>query len=154
MTDAQWANAKRLGEFLGSALDRRDGFIHFSSASQVVDTAEKHFSGQTGLVLLQVPVECLGADLQWERSSGGELFPHLWKWTAAAAIFFPTSSNQVGDFFGCAENLDTMPCWQRKDSRLGGCRRTRLGRTQLVVARTGFKTKSLTVAELATVRKS
>ena len=56
----------------------RDGFIHFSTASQVAETARKHFSGQTGLFLIEVDADALGDALRWEPSRNDELFPHLY----------------------------------------------------------------------------
>lgn len=73
-----WREAERQGVFRGSADDRRDGFIHFSTASQVAGTAQKHFSGQAGLFLIAVDAGALGDALRWEPSRGGELFPHLY----------------------------------------------------------------------------
>ena len=37
-----WREAERQGVYRGSADDNRDGFIHFSTASQVAETARKH----------------------------------------------------------------------------------------------------------------
>ena len=74
---ADWEAAKRLGRYDGSADDRRDGFIHFSDAGQVVGTARKFFAGQTGLMLLTVDPVRLG-DLRWEPSRDDALFPHLY----------------------------------------------------------------------------
>jgi uncharacterized protein (DUF952 family) len=73
-----WREAERQGAFRGSADDRRDGFIHFSTASQVEGTARKHFAGQTGLFLIAIDADALGDALRWEVSRGGELFPHLY----------------------------------------------------------------------------
>ena len=73
-----WREAERQGVFLGSADDRRDGFIHFSTASQVAGTVAKHFAGQTGLFLIAIDADALGDELKWEPSRGGELFPHLY----------------------------------------------------------------------------
>jgi uncharacterized protein (DUF952 family) len=73
-----WREAERQGVFRGSADDRRDGFIHFSTASQVAGTVTKHFAGQTGLFLIAIDADALGEALKWERSRGGELFPHLY----------------------------------------------------------------------------
>lgn len=75
---ALWRQAERVGRFRGSADDIRDGFIHFSSAGQVVETAAKHFAGQDGLLLIAVEAARLGDKLKWEPSRGGELFPHLY----------------------------------------------------------------------------
>ncbi|MFN3657222.1 MAG: DUF952 domain-containing protein [Pseudolabrys sp.] len=73
-----WREAERDGVFRGSEVDRRDGFIHFSSAAQAVETAAKHFAGQHDLLLVRVDAEKLGMPLKWEPSRGGALFPHLY----------------------------------------------------------------------------
>ena len=75
---ALWQKAVRDGVFHGSADDKRDGFIHFSTAAQVRETAAKHFSCQEDLLLIAVDSERLGARLKWEASRGGALFPHLY----------------------------------------------------------------------------
>ena len=73
-----WREAERQGVYRGSADDLRDGFIHFSTASQVAGTARKHFFGQTGLFLIAVDADALGEALRWEPSRNDELFPHLY----------------------------------------------------------------------------
>ena len=64
--------------YRGSVDDIRDGYIHFSSASQLAETAKKHFFGQTGLFLIEVDADALGEALRWEPSRNDELFPHLY----------------------------------------------------------------------------
>ena len=73
-----WENAQQAGVFTGAAVDLADGFIHFSSASQVAETAARHFSGLDDLVLAAIDPVPLGEDLKWETSRGGALFPHLY----------------------------------------------------------------------------
>lgn len=75
---AQWAAAVELGEFSGSAVDIADGYLHFSTAAQVVQTAAGHFAGQRDLLLVAVDADVLGDALKWEPSRGGDLFPHLY----------------------------------------------------------------------------
>lgn len=75
---ALWEDAKTAGQFAGSAHDLADGFIHFSTAEQLAETAAKHFAGQTDLVLLTVDEAPLGEALKYEPSRGGALFPHLY----------------------------------------------------------------------------
>ena len=75
---ALWRDAVRDGRFCGSPDDRRDGFIHFSTAAQVRETAARHFAGQHDLLLLGVDAERLGAALKWEPSRGGAQFPHFY----------------------------------------------------------------------------
>jgi len=74
----EWRDAEQAGLFLGAAIDHKDGFIHFSTAEQVAETAAKHFAGVDDLVLVAVSAATLGRALQWEPSRGGALFPHLY----------------------------------------------------------------------------
>jgi uncharacterized protein (DUF952 family) len=85
-TATEWRDAERAGAFRGSAVDRRDGYIHFSTADQVVETAQRHFSGQRDLVLVGVDAQALGDRLKWEPSRGGALFPHLYGELALTAV--------------------------------------------------------------------
>jgi uncharacterized protein (DUF952 family) len=73
-----WREAERQGVYRGSSDDLRDGYIHFSTAAQVAETARKHYAGQTGLFLVAVDADALGEALRWEPSRNGELFPHLY----------------------------------------------------------------------------
>jgi uncharacterized protein (DUF952 family) len=73
-----WREAERQGVYRGSADDARDGFIHFSTAAQVAETARKHFFGQKALFLIEVDADVLGPALRWERSRNNELFPHFY----------------------------------------------------------------------------
>jgi uncharacterized protein (DUF952 family) len=75
---ALWRAAERDGVFRGSEVDLHDGFIHFSSAAQVAETASKHFAGADDLLLIAVDGARLGAALKWEPSRAGALFPHLY----------------------------------------------------------------------------
>ena len=75
---AEWRAAERDGIFHGAAVDRRDGYIHFSTAAQVRETAARHFSGQADLLLVAYDGTALGPALKWEMSRGGALFPHLY----------------------------------------------------------------------------
>jgi uncharacterized protein (DUF952 family) len=74
----EWLAAEAAGSYPGSSQDQADGFIHFSTEAQIVDSAARHRAGQDGLVLLSVDPDALGAALKWEASRGGALFPHLY----------------------------------------------------------------------------
>ncbi|WFP62937.1 MULTISPECIES: DUF952 domain-containing protein [unclassified Mesorhizobium] len=76
--EALWREAERNGRFAGAPIDIADGFIHFSTAAQVSETAAKHFAGQTDLLLIAVDGARLGEALKYEVSRGGALFPHLY----------------------------------------------------------------------------
>lgn len=82
----EWERALVAGSYPGSSQDAADGFIHFSTAAQVEESAAKHRAGQDGLVLLTVDGAALGDALRWEPSRGGQLFPHLYGALPVAAV--------------------------------------------------------------------
>ncbi|MFC6792576.1 DUF952 domain-containing protein [Methylobacterium komagatae] len=75
---ALWREAEGQGCFTGAPVDLADGFIHFSTAAQVAETAARHFAGQDDLLLVAVEADRLGPALRFEASRGGDLFPHLY----------------------------------------------------------------------------
>ncbi|RUW93773.1 DUF952 domain-containing protein [Mesorhizobium sp. M8A.F.Ca.ET.059.01.1.1] len=75
---APWREAEANGRFTGAPIDIADGFIHFSTAEQAAETAARHFSGQTDLLLVAIDGAKLGDALKYEVSRGGALFPHLY----------------------------------------------------------------------------
>lgn len=77
LSDGEWRAAQAKGRFDGSDVDLADGFIHFSTAEQLAETARRHFSGVADLVCLVIEADGL-PDLRWEPSRGGALFPHLY----------------------------------------------------------------------------
>jgi uncharacterized protein (DUF952 family) len=81
-----WKAAEAAGVFAGAPVDRADGFIHFSTAAQTRETAAKHFAGVPDLLLIAVDADHLAADLKWEESRGGQLFPHLYRALPLAAV--------------------------------------------------------------------
>jgi uncharacterized protein (DUF952 family) len=93
---ALWREAERAGVFTGAPVDLADGFIHFSTAAQVAETAKKHFFGQRDLLLVAVAADALGDALRFEPSRGGALFPHLYAPLPLAVV-------------GCVRALATSP---------------------------------------------
>ena len=85
---ALWRQAEAVGAFDGSPDDRRDCFIHFSTAEQLPKTAARYFAGAADLVLAAVAVEKLAGPLRWEPSRGGALFPHLYAPLDLAAVLW------------------------------------------------------------------
>ncbi|MBK5947497.1 hypothetical protein CCR83_13840 [Rhodobacter veldkampii DSM 11550] len=75
----EWDAFRAAGETSGAPVDLADGFIHFSTAAQVVETAARHFATESDLVLVAFEAEALGPALRWEPSRGGALFPHLYR---------------------------------------------------------------------------
>ena len=78
LTPQQWILFQKERSFSGSPVDLKDGYIHFSSGSQVDETAQKHFGDQEEIWLVAIKPKALGDRLKWEPSRGGQLFPHLY----------------------------------------------------------------------------
>jgi uncharacterized protein (DUF952 family) len=78
VSGAEWRAAQSDGLVAWSAVDRRDGFMHLSTAAQVLETARLHFSGTPDLVALEIGPSRLDGAVRFEASRGGELFPHLY----------------------------------------------------------------------------
>ena len=77
-TAEQWATLDATGSFAGAAIDLADGYVHTSTAQQAQETADKHFKGVDGLILVALDTATYGADLVWEPSRGGQDFPHIY----------------------------------------------------------------------------
>ncbi len=82
----EWDAARAAGRYGGSSQDVADGFMHFSTAAQIEESAARHRGGQSGLVLLAIDPKALGTALKWEPSRRGELFPHLYGALPLAAL--------------------------------------------------------------------
>jgi uncharacterized protein (DUF952 family) len=90
---ADWREAERAGHYAGSADDARDGFLHFSTPSQVRESAQKHRRGEPDLWLVEADSALLGDALKWEPASGGKrpgLFPHLYGVLPISAVLSAT----------------------------------------------------------------
>jgi uncharacterized protein (DUF952 family) len=74
----EWAAFQSEGETLGAPIDLQDGFIHFSTADQVAETAAKHFAKVEGLTLVACRARLLSDKLKWEVSRNDDLFPHFY----------------------------------------------------------------------------
>ena len=111
---AEWEAAWAEGVYRGSEQDQRDGFIHLSTAAQIAETARKHFSGASDLVLLAIDTDMIeklhapqneggkagqseGSPLRWEPSRGGDLFPHLYALLPTAAVQSATPAPLADD---------------------------------------------------------
>lgn len=83
-----WQQAEQANSFTGAPIDIQDGYLHFSTAQQVKETANRHFSGQSDLLLIAIDADKLGAALRYEPSRGGDLFPHLYAPLALSAVLW------------------------------------------------------------------
>jgi beta-hydroxylase len=78
LTQQQWVDFERERVFRGAPVDIADGYIHLSTAEQLEATIAKYFAGQSGLMIAEVDLVCLGDSVRWEPARGGDLFPHIY----------------------------------------------------------------------------
>jgi uncharacterized protein (DUF952 family) len=96
---AEWAEATDAYE--GSAHDRADGFLHFSTRSQLPETLRRYYADQDDLMLVAADPKRLGSVLKWEHSpSRGEDFPHLYGVLLMSAVLWvkPLAKDADGIF--------------------------------------------------------
>jgi len=79
------AEAQAKGEYTAPSL-QTEGFIHCSTAKQVVPVANAFYKGQHGLVLLKLDEDRIKSPVKWEAPAGppaegineSDLFPHIY----------------------------------------------------------------------------
>ena len=81
-----WEAAERDGTVPKSSDDRRDGFLHLSTADQLSDTLAKHFAGQPDLVLIQIRLRIVEKSVRWEPSLSGKVYPHAYEDVPVSAV--------------------------------------------------------------------
>lgn len=64
LTADQWAQFEADGVSLGAPVDLAHGYIHLSAADQLQGTLDKHFAGQSGLVIAEVDLTALGETVE------------------------------------------------------------------------------------------
>ena len=74
----EWRELQRDRQTAGAPIDVQDGYIHFSTAAQLRETAAKHFAGEKEIFVLACDTEQMEGPLKWKESRGGDLFPHLY----------------------------------------------------------------------------
>ena len=87
----EWDAFRSAGQTAGAPVDLSDGFIHFSAAPQLAETAARHFAAESDLVLVACDADRLGPALKWEPSRGGALFPHLFRPLTLADVVWDKS---------------------------------------------------------------
>ena len=94
----EWEDGAARGRYAPASL-RAEGFIHCSTPAQVVDTANRFYRGEKGLVVLWIDERRLAAQLKYEaparadresalnrEAAAGEMFPHLYGELNADAV--------------------------------------------------------------------
>jgi uncharacterized protein (DUF952 family) len=75
-TFAWWSKQSAADSYATETL-AEEGFIHCSTSEQVKDTLERYYANQKGLLLLHIDPTLLKAELKYEVSTNGQLFPHV-----------------------------------------------------------------------------
>lgn len=86
--ESLWREAESANSFEGAPIDIQDGYLHFSTAGQVRETADRHFAGLRDLLLIAIDADKLGSALRYEPSRGGDLFPHLYAPLALSVVLW------------------------------------------------------------------
>jgi uncharacterized protein (DUF952 family) len=97
--------ASAAGEFPRMPIDLKDGYIHFSTATQLGETLRLHFAGQGDLIVFAVRAADLGVGLRWEPSRGGQLFPHHYGALSRSAI------GETAEIAVAADGTVGLPGW-------------------------------------------
>jgi uncharacterized protein (DUF952 family) len=110
----EWKAAEQAGVYHGSAHDKADGFLHFSTATQLEETLRLYYADAGAIVIAAVSASELGSALKYEYSAArGENFPHLYaslQMSAVAGTLFthsstrlPLETNGLGNWLNCLE---------------------------------------------------
>lgn len=78
ITPEAWDDAQQAGRVVPTGF-ADEGFVHCSTLEQLAGTIDRHLAGEDELRLLELDVDRLGADLRWEESRPGQVFPHLYR---------------------------------------------------------------------------
>jgi len=95
----EWEAAS--GDYHGSAHDRTDGFLHFSTAAQLPEMLRLYYVDQDDLMLVAADAEALGTALKWEHSAvRNQDFPHLYGALSCDAMKWarPITKDATGKF--------------------------------------------------------
>lgn len=94
-----WNKAMKIGIFKGSSDDQRDGFIHLSTEYQVERVLGKFFKGQKDLLLIEIPLEVIVDDVEFEEATDGKLYPHIYGdlQTTSATNTYPLALDDKGN---------------------------------------------------------
>lgn len=73
-----WNSCRDDEGYVGSDTATADGFLHASTAAQVIKSAKLHMAGFDDLLVIEIDASLLGKRLKWEHSRSGALFPHIY----------------------------------------------------------------------------
>ena len=101
-----WETAVATPPYRADSLEN-EGFIHCSTAAQVLKPANEMFHGQTGLILLVIDPAKVQADIVYEDCyETGQTFPHIYGPLNLDAVV------KVVDFLPNADGTFSLPDFQ------------------------------------------
>ena len=79
VTQADWSTTQKTGLIPLSSVDVRDGFIHLSTATQFIATANLYFRDTDQPLVIEFDSAQLKGEIRWEWSDQRQSeFPHLY----------------------------------------------------------------------------
>lgn len=72
-----WKDNARSGAYKPDSVDT-EGFIHCSTASQLLETANRFFKGKSGLLLVLISTGQVRSEIKYEQSADHGIFPHIY----------------------------------------------------------------------------
>lgn len=81
-----WEKAKATGSYRADSLET-EGFIHCSTAAQVVRTANLWFKNQTNLLLLFIDSDKVQSEIRYDAVAENQIFPHIYGALNNDAVF-------------------------------------------------------------------
>jgi uncharacterized protein (DUF952 family) len=84
-TGGEWGDALEAGRYTAPSL-ADEGFIHTSTIEQVPGTARRYYTEVPDLVMLVIDPDRVAAEIRWEESRPGEVYPHIYGELEPAAV--------------------------------------------------------------------
>jgi uncharacterized protein (DUF952 family) len=79
LTQEEWSEFKNIGEFKGTNLDIRDGYIHMSKNMEQVNRIKNKYYKDSQVILLHINSLLLPFDnFKYDSISNGDTYPHLY----------------------------------------------------------------------------
>jgi uncharacterized protein (DUF952 family) len=71
-----WNEAIESGSYRVSSL-ASEGFVHCSTAEQLMEVADRLFSGRKDVVVLEIHPDSLPVEVKYELAPNGKAYPHV-----------------------------------------------------------------------------
>lgn len=76
-TSKEWKEAVENGFYRVSSLPS-EGFIHCSTAEQLMEVADRLFSGRNDVIVLEINLDLLPVEVKYELAPNGKAYPHVY----------------------------------------------------------------------------